>query len=73
MAILILAIFALVITLEATGHVVFRGRLILLRGDWWLLMWWSPGVRASRAGFVLRPVQLTVFLSASAGAAIIEL
>jgi hypothetical protein len=32
MAIVILAIFALVIALEATGHVVFRGRLILLRG-----------------------------------------
>ena len=32
MAIFILAIFALVIALEATGHVVFRGRLILLRG-----------------------------------------
>ena len=41
MAILILAIFALVIALEATGHVVFRGRLILLRGGRWLLMWWS--------------------------------
>ena len=37
-AILILAIFALVIALEATGHVVFRGRLILLRGDRWLLI-----------------------------------
>jgi hypothetical protein len=32
MAILILAIFALGIALELTGHVVFRGRLILLRG-----------------------------------------
>jgi hypothetical protein len=31
-AILILAIFALVLALEATGHVVFRGRLTLLRG-----------------------------------------
>jgi hypothetical protein len=31
-AILIVAIFAFVIALEATGHVVFRGRLILLRG-----------------------------------------
>ena len=31
-ATLIIAIFALVIALEATGHVVFRGRLILLRG-----------------------------------------
>lgn len=30
--ILIVAIFALVIALEATGHVIFRGRLILLRG-----------------------------------------
>jgi hypothetical protein len=37
-AILILAIFALVIALEATGHVVFRGRLILLRGGRWLLI-----------------------------------
>ena len=27
-AILILALFALVIALEATGHVIFRGRLI---------------------------------------------
>ena len=32
MAILILAIFALGIALELTGHVVFRGRLIFLRG-----------------------------------------
>jgi len=55
--ILILAIFALVIALEATGRVEFRGRLILLRGGRWLLTWWSPGVRASRAGLVLRPVQ----------------
>jgi len=31
-AILIIAILALAIALEATGHVVFRGRLILLRG-----------------------------------------
>jgi hypothetical protein len=30
--ILILAIFALVIALEVTGRVEFRGRLILLRG-----------------------------------------
>ena len=37
-AILILAIFTLAIALELTGHVVFRGRLILSR---WLLMWWS--------------------------------
>ncbi len=57
MAILILAIFVLVIALEVTGRVEIRGRLILLRGGGWLLMWWSPGVRASRAGFVLRPVQ----------------
>ena len=57
MAILILAIFVLVIALEVTGRVEFRGRLILLRRGGWLLMWWSPGVRASRAGFVLRPVQ----------------
>jgi hypothetical protein len=59
MAILILAIFVLVIALEVTGRVEFRGRLILLRRGGWLLMWWSPGVRASRAGFVLRPVQGT--------------
>ena len=32
MAILILAIFVLVIALEVTGRVEFRGRLILLRG-----------------------------------------
>ena len=31
-AILVLAIFALVIALEVTGRVEFRGRLILLRG-----------------------------------------
>jgi hypothetical protein len=31
--IFILAIFALVIALEATGHIVFRGRLILLCGE----------------------------------------
>ena len=31
-ATLIIAIFALAIALEATGHVVFRGRLILLSG-----------------------------------------
>ena len=31
-AILILAIFALALALELTGHVVFRGRLLLLRG-----------------------------------------
>jgi hypothetical protein len=31
-AILILAIFILAIALELTGHVVFRGRLILSRG-----------------------------------------
>jgi hypothetical protein len=55
MAILILAFFVLAIALEATGHVVFRGRLILgrggrgSRGSRWLLMWCSPGVRASRA------------------------
>ncbi len=55
--ILILAIFTLAIALELTGHVVFRGRLILSRGSRWLLMWWSPGVRAGRADFVLRPVQ----------------
>ena len=42
MAILILAIFVLVIALEVTGRVEFRGRLILLRGGGWLLMWWSP-------------------------------
>jgi len=30
-AILILAIFALLIALEVTGHVIFRGRLVLLR------------------------------------------
>ena len=36
-AIRILAIFALVIALEATGHVVFRGRLFLLRGGRWSL------------------------------------
>jgi hypothetical protein len=30
--ILVLAIFTLAIALELTGHVVFRGRLILLRG-----------------------------------------
>lgn len=40
-ALLILAIFTLVIALEATGRVVFRGRLVLLRGGRWLLMWWS--------------------------------
>jgi hypothetical protein len=37
-ALLILAVFALVIALEVTGRVEFRGRLILLRGDRWLLM-----------------------------------
>jgi hypothetical protein len=31
-AILIIAIFALAIALEATGHVVFRGRLIVPSG-----------------------------------------
>jgi hypothetical protein len=31
-AILILGFFALVIALEVTGHVIFRGRLFLLRG-----------------------------------------
>ncbi len=55
-AILVLAVFALAIALEMTGHVVFRGRLILLRGRRCLLMW-VPGVRARRAGFVLRPGQ----------------
>jgi hypothetical protein len=57
MAILVIAFFVLAIALEATGHVVFRGRLILGRGSRWLLMWCFSGVRASRAGFVLRPVQ----------------
>jgi hypothetical protein len=58
MTILVIAFFVLAIALEATGHVVFRGRLILLgRGGRWLLMWWAPGMRACRAGFVLRPVQ----------------
>lgn len=36
-AILIVAIFALAIALEATGHIEFRGRLFLLRsatGTW---------------------------------------
>jgi hypothetical protein len=56
-AILIVAAFALVIALEATGRVEFRGRLIPVMRGRWLLMWWSPGVRASRAGFILRPVQ----------------
>ena len=32
MAILIIAFFVLAIALEATGHVVFRGRLLLGRG-----------------------------------------
>jgi hypothetical protein len=32
MAILIIAFFVLVIALEATGHVVFRGRLIRVAG-----------------------------------------
>jgi hypothetical protein len=32
MAILIIGIFALAIALEATGHVVFRGRLSFLSG-----------------------------------------
>ena len=41
MAILILAVFILAIALELTGHVVFRGRLILLRGGRWLVAWWS--------------------------------
>ncbi len=31
-AILIITVFALAIALEATGHIVFRGRLILLSG-----------------------------------------
>jgi hypothetical protein len=31
-AILVLAVLALAIALEMTGHVVFRGRLIRLRG-----------------------------------------
>jgi hypothetical protein len=38
-AVLILAIFALAIALELTGHVVFRGRLILLRGGRWTDTW----------------------------------
>jgi hypothetical protein len=40
-AILVLAVLALAIALEMTGHVVFRGRLILLRGGRWLLIWGS--------------------------------
>jgi hypothetical protein len=56
-AILIVAAFALVIALEATGRVEFRGRLIPVMRGRWLLMWWPPGMRASRAGFILRPVQ----------------
>jgi hypothetical protein len=31
-AILILAVFVLLIALEVTGHVIFRGRLVLSRG-----------------------------------------
>jgi hypothetical protein len=31
-AILILAVFILLIALEVTGHVIFRGRLVLSRG-----------------------------------------
>jgi hypothetical protein len=46
-AILIVAILALGIALEATGHVVFRGRLILLRGA--AVDVAVPAVRASRA------------------------
>ena len=42
-AILIIAIFALAIALELTGHVLFRGRLVLLPGGRRLLMGWSPG------------------------------
>ncbi len=34
MAILIIGIFALAIALEATGHVVFRGRLSLTTGQY---------------------------------------
>ena len=48
MAILVIAFFVLAIALEVTGHVVFRGRLILGRGGRWLLMWCFSGVRASR-------------------------
>jgi hypothetical protein len=50
--ILIVAIIALGIALEATGRVVFRGRLILLPGGRWLLMWWSLACeRAALASF----------------------
>ena len=48
-AIIIIAFFVLAIALEATGHVVFRGRLILGRGGRWLLRWCSLGVRAGGA------------------------
>jgi hypothetical protein len=48
-AILIIAFFVLAIALEATGHVVFRGRLILGRGGRWLSRWCSLGVRAGGA------------------------
>jgi hypothetical protein len=56
--ILIVAIFALGIALEATGHVVFRGRLILLCGG---------AVKGGRDGmgyepYALRLLRLCQFL-----------
>ena len=47
-AILIVAIFALLIALELTGRVVFRGRLILLCAGCWLLM--RKRMRLARSG-----------------------
>ena len=38
-AILIVTFFALALALELTGHVIFRGRLILLSGVWLPCSW----------------------------------
>jgi hypothetical protein len=57
-AILILAIFALLIALEVTGHVIFRGRLVLLHGPL-AADAWPPGV-SNNSGIALRLVKTAV-------------
>jgi hypothetical protein len=80
-AILILAIFTLAIALELTGHVVFRGRLILSRGPLavdvvvpWRASWpsrlrSSASSRALRS-HLLRPWSRASYSNVSAGDAV---
>ena len=56
MAILVLAVFALAIALEMTGHVVFRGRLILYARRC-LLIWGSLACELAELASFFGPVK----------------